>query len=61
MKNVIIGFLCDHGFKSITLSSCIIAEDETDEFLSKPIAQTFKESSELLETWRAVTVELFPN
>ena len=39
----------------------IIAEDKTAESLCKSIAQTFKESKELLETWRTVTVELFPN
>jgi hypothetical protein len=41
---VIIRFLSDGGFKTITLSTFIIAEDETAESLSKSNMQAFKES-----------------
>jgi hypothetical protein len=57
---VIIRFLSDGGFKTITLSTSIITEDETAESLSKSIIQTFKESDELLDAWRDVTVETNP-
>jgi hypothetical protein len=60
IQNVIIRFLSDGGFKTITLSTSIIAEDETAESLSKSIMQTFKESAELLDAWRDVTVEMYP-
>jgi hypothetical protein len=60
IQNVVIRFLSDGGFKTITLSTSIIAEDETAESLSKSIMQTFKESGELLDAWRYVTVEMYP-
>ena len=50
----------DGGFKTITLSTSIIAEDETSESLSKSIMQTFKESGALLDAWRDVTVQMYP-
>lgn len=60
IQNVIIRFLSDGGFKTITLSTSIIAEDETAQSLSKSIMQTFKESGELLDAWRDVTIEMYP-
>ena len=60
IQNVIIRFLSDGGFKTITLSTSIIAEDETTQSLSKSIMQTFKESGELLDAWRDVTIEMYP-
>ena len=60
IQNVIIRFLLDGGFKTITLSTSIIAEDETSESLSKSIMQTFKESGALLDAWRDVTVQMYP-
>ena len=57
---MIIRFLSDGGFKTITLSTSIIAEDETAESLSKSIMQTFKESGALLDAWRDVTVQMYP-
>ena len=50
----------DGGFKTITLSTSIIAEDETAESLSISIMQTFKESGKLLDAWQDVTVEMNP-
>ena len=52
IQNVIIRFLLDGGFKTITLSTSIIAEDETAESLSKSIMKTFKESGELFDAWQ---------
>ena len=60
IQNVIIRFLLDGGFKTITLSTSIIAEDETSETLSKSIMQTFKESGALLDAWRDVTIQMYP-
>ncbi len=60
IQNVIIRLLLDGGFKTITLSISIIADDETSESLSKSIMQTFKESGALLDAWRDVTVQMYP-
>ena len=59
IQNVIIRFLSDGGFKTITLSTSIIAEDETAESLSKSIRQIFK-GGELLDAWQDFTLEMYP-
>lgn len=59
--NVVIGFLHDSRFKTITLSISIIAEDKTAESHSKFILHIFKESEELLDTWRIIIIEMFPS
>ena len=53
--------MSDNGFNIVTLSSCIIAEEETAESLTQSIVHAFKESRELLQAWCDVTVALFPN
>ena len=58
-KNVIVRFVSDGGFKTITLSTSIMAEDETAESLVKSFMQTFKKSGKLLDAWQDVTAEMW--
>ncbi len=60
IQNVVVSILHEAGYKSITLSSGIISEDETSESIATSIGQTFKEGQDLLEGWRATTTTLFP-
>ena len=50
----------DSGFKTIALSTSIIAEYKVAELLSKSILQTFKWSAILLELWHDVTAKWYP-
>ena len=50
IQNVVVGFLHNSGFGSVTLSASMIAEDET----------AFKESGNLLEMWQDITAEMYP-
>jgi hypothetical protein len=61
IQNLIVRFLTESGFKTITLSTSIIAEEETSESLAASIMQTFKESGSLLEKWRDTTLAMFPD
>ena len=61
IQNLIVRFLTESGFKTITLSTSIIAEEETSESLAASIMQTFKESGSLLEKWRDTTLAKFPD
>jgi hypothetical protein len=60
IQNIIIGMLTDGGYKAITLSTSIIAENETSESLVSSIPTCFKESGLLLEDWQMVTKEMNP-
>ena len=53
--------MSDNGFDMVTLSSCIIAKEETAESLTQSIVHAFKESGELLQAGRDVTAALFPD
>ena len=61
LQALICGFISDNGLHMVTLSSCIIAEEETAESLTQSIIHAFKESGELLQAWCDVTAALFPN
>ena len=61
LQALICGFMSDNDFNMVTLSSCIIAEEENAQSLMQSIIHAFKESGELLQAWRDVTPELFPN
>jgi len=60
LSNCVVGYLANNGFKTITLSTSIIAENETGEELMASILHTFKECKKLLDMWRAVTERMFP-
>ena len=51
MQNLVVAILSDSGFQRVTLSGCILLEDES--------TGTFKESVALLEYWRDVTSCLY--
>ncbi len=55
------GILMDGGFKMVTLSSGILAENETAECLTGSIILTFKEGDQLLDDWRIVLERLYPS
>jgi len=54
IQNAVVGILTEGGFKMVTLSSGILAENETAECLTGSIVRTFKEGGNLLEGWRKV-------
>ena len=60
IQNLIIGFLEDGGFKTVTLSTSILAEDDTAVSLNESILRTFKEGRELLDKWQETTKRMFP-
>ncbi len=49
IQNAVMGILTDGGFKMVTLSSGILAENETAECLTGSIIHTFKEGGQLLD------------
>ena len=53
--------LTDGGYKTVTLSTTILAENETSEYLVSSISTCFKESGQLLDNWWSVTMEMFPD
>ena len=53
--------LTDDGYKTVTLSTSILAENETSEYLVSSILTCFKESEQLLDNWQSVTMEMFPD
>ena len=61
IQNVVMGILTDGGFKMITLSSGILAENEIAECLTRLIIHTFKEGGWLLDDWRIVLKRLYPS
>jgi hypothetical protein len=48
-KNAVVGILTKGGYKMITLSLGILAENETAKCLTGSIFRTFKEGGKLLE------------
>ena len=60
IQNLIIGFLEDGGFKTVALSTSILAEDDTATSLNESILRTFKEGQQLLDQWRETTKRMFP-
>jgi hypothetical protein len=51
----------DGVFKSICLLSSIIAEDGAADEQSRAIIASFRESGQLLQDWKLVTAELYPD
>jgi hypothetical protein len=60
MQNFILR-LSESGFRQVTLSGCIIAEDESSETVARTIMKVFKEAGDKLDHWRRVTEELYPH
>ena len=61
IQNTVMGILTEGGFKMVTLSSGILAENETAECLTGSIICTFEEGGQLLDDWRIVLACLYPN
>lgn len=61
MQNSIIRIAVEGGFRSVTLSSAILSEDETSEVLTDAILRTFREGRGILKVWREVTAREYPN
>jgi hypothetical protein len=59
IQNAVMGILTDGGFKMVTLSSSILAENETAECLTGSIIRTFKEGGQLLDDCRIVLEHLY--
>ena len=49
IQNAVVGILTDGGYRMVTLSSGILAENETAECLTGSSVRTFKEGGDLLE------------
>ena len=56
-----IGFMIDNGYKCVTLSSSVFAEDKSAEKSAEAVLDTFKEGRKLLELWRQKTAVMYPN
>ena len=61
MQNVVIGILTDGGYRRVSLDGCVIAEEKTAEAVTASILVAFRESGKLLEKWRLVTSEMYPD
>ena len=59
-KNCIIRIGTEGGFKTVTLSSAILSEDETLEMVNEYITQSFKGGSSMLAAWRKITKWEYP-
>ena len=61
MQNVVVGILKDSGFRRIILSGCILAVDESADSTLGAISGCFRESGKILDGWRNITKELYPD
>jgi len=60
IKNVIVGYLSDNGFRSVVLDTCVIPEDESAACCAMTISTTFKEGRASLKKWRDTVKRLYP-
>jgi hypothetical protein len=61
IQNAVVGILINGGYRMVTLSSGILAENVTAECLPGSIVRMFKESGNLLEEWRKVLARIIPS
>ena len=62
MQNFVVRIIRNGGeTRRITLSSCIIATDETSQSIATAIMREFKHAGTLLTAWRETTMAMFPN
>jgi hypothetical protein len=54
IQNAVVGIPTNGGYRMVTVSSGILAENKTAECLTGSIVRTFKEGGNLLEGWRKV-------
>jgi hypothetical protein len=60
MQNIVIGILTESGYSRVALNGCVISEG-TSEYVTAAIVATFRKSGKLLEKWRSVFEELYPD
>ncbi len=60
-QNLVIGILTSSGYRRVALDSCIISEEHNAESVTASILVAFQRSGKLLDQWRAVTQEMYPN
>lgn len=61
IQNCILGYMSDNGFKTLTLSTSILPENESSAMIAQSILDTFKEGRELLKAWRETTQRMYPH
>ena len=61
IQNSILQVAGDAGYKTVCLSSSIIALNESSIGLTQAILRTFEEGREFLASWRKTTKELYPD
>jgi hypothetical protein len=60
MQNFVVRVLSESGSRRITLSSCILAEDESSASIADAIIKEFKHGGSLITQWRVATEALYP-
>ena len=60
MQNFILR-LSESGYRQVTLSGCIISEDESSDTIARTIMKVFNEAGKKLDHWREVTEDLYPD
>jgi len=60
-QNIVIGILTAFGYRRVALDSCIISEEHNAESVTSSIIVAFQRSGKLLDEWRAVTEEMYPD
>jgi hypothetical protein len=61
MQNIIIGILTESGYCRVAIDGCVNSEERTSESVTAAIVATFRENGKLLEKWRSVFEELYPD
>lgn len=60
-QNVIIGVLTPAGYRRVALDGCILSEEHNAESVTTSILVAFERSGKLLDFWRTVTAEMYPD
>ena len=60
-QNVIIGVLTPAGYRRVALDGCILSEEHNAESVTTSILVAFQRSGKLLDLWRSVTLEMYPD
>ena len=61
MQNFVVRVVRGNKTQHITLSSCIISEDESANSIAAAILKEFNHGGKLLTQWRDATTKLFPD
>ena len=61
IQNVVVGFQSEAGYQTICLNNAILSEKDTARSITDAIIMSFKEAGDLLNEWRKVTKDMFPD